>query len=145
MPDTERPESPSPVRPRLLPLSTVGLALAVLTIGNPIGGLPDLAPAHAAVSATKAAALTESQRILYESAATSFREGRHAAAFGRFAKLADTGHAPSAESALFMLRNGEELFGEAWSASENQQLRWQALMINGARANLELVGNPADD
>lgn len=84
----------------------------------------------------------ESEQFVYDSAVKSFREGRYAAAFGRFTQLADVGHKASAESALFMLRHGQELFGAAWSASEDEQLLWAALV---AQAGNALLDNPAGD
>jgi hypothetical protein len=42
--------------------------------------------------------------------------------------LADAGHAPSAEAALFMFRNGLQLFGSDWSASAPQLAHWHALL-----------------
>jgi hypothetical protein len=57
----------------------------------------------------------------------AFRAGRWAAAYGRFTALADGGHAPSAQVALFMAAQGPALFGSHWSVSEGQRRRWQAL------------------
>lgn len=82
---------------------------------------------------------------LLDDANLAFREHRYAAAYGRYTRLADSGHLASAQAALFMLRNGPALFGSDWSAGEAQQLRWQALVVNGARTHIELVANPAGD
>jgi hypothetical protein len=80
------------------------------------------ASAHAdtAVPATRAA-----QHV--GDAQQAFRAGRWAAAYGRFAALADAGHAPSAQVALFMVTQGPALFGSHWSVSDGQRRRWQAL------------------
>lgn len=66
-------------------------------------------------------------------ARSAFREGRFPAAYGRFAALADTGHAPSAEISLVMWRHGRELFGSEWSATPVQVRRWTALVVDRAR------------
>ena len=42
--------------------------------------------------------LSSVQQAIYAHAVLSFREQRYAAAYGRFAQLADAGHVPSAES-----------------------------------------------
>lgn len=73
----------------------------------------------------------------YDDAVAAFRAGRYPTAYGRFVALADTGHVPSAQAALFMLRHGVLLFGSAWSASEDQATYWNALVINNARAGVE--------
>ena len=46
-------------------------------------------------------AATEAQQ-LHAQAVLSFQHGRYAEAYGRFMALADAGHAPAAEVALFM-------------------------------------------
>lgn len=83
--------------------------------------------------------LVEREKAVHDFAVKSFREGRYATAFGRFVELADGGDKASAEVALFMLRHGSELFGSAWSASEDEQLLWHALVAGRARA---LIENP---
>lgn len=97
-----------------------------------------------AVRAARAPAMTPASELIAD-ANLAFREHRYAAAYGRYTRLADGGDLPSAQAALFMLRNGPALFGSEWSASASQQLRWQALVVNGARAHIELVPNPAGD
>jgi hypothetical protein len=82
------------------------------------------------------------EKEVHAFAVKSFREGRYATAFGRFVELADGGDRASAEVALFMLRHGPELFGSAWSASEEEQVLWQALVAGGAR---ELMENPGGE
>jgi hypothetical protein len=75
------------------------------------------------------------QRELYEQATQAFREHRFAAAYGRFVRLAEAGHAPSARLALVMVQHGNSLFGSEWSASPGQQQRWTALCVNAARSH----------
>ncbi len=67
------------------------------------------------------------QEGLHAEATVAFRAGRFAAAYGRFARAADAGHAPSARHALWMFEHGRALFGSDWAASADQQRRWQAL------------------
>jgi hypothetical protein len=84
--------------------------------------------------------LVEREKAVHDFAVKSFREGRYATAFGRFVELADGGDKASAEVALFMLRHGSELFGSAWSASEEEQLLWHALVAGSARTLIENPG-----
>jgi len=62
------------------------------------------------------------------------RQGHFAAAYGRFAELADAGHAPAAHMALALLRNGLSQFGSEWSATPGQLRRWSALAQQDLRA-----------
>jgi hypothetical protein len=50
-----------------------------------------------------------------------------AEAYGRFISLADAGHAPSAEMALWMYRQGPTLFGKDWDSSQEQLTDWSRL------------------
>ena len=77
--------------------------------------------------------LTAPQQQRWVDAQQAFREGRYAAAYGRFAALADGCHVPSAQLALAMLRQGPKLFGSDWTASEPQQRRWSVMVVNDAR------------
>lgn len=83
--------------------------------------------ALASLTASAGEALTPAQLETWADAQQAFREHRYAAAYGRFAALADAGHAPSAQMALAMFRQGPVLFGSNWAASEPQQRRWAAL------------------
>jgi hypothetical protein len=87
--------------------------------------------------------LRGSVSTLDAAAQQDFREQRYAAAYGRYARLADGGHAPSAERALFMLLNGPSLFGSDWTASMKQQACWNALLVTRARLRVALE-NRAD-
>jgi hypothetical protein len=86
-----------------------------------------------------------SQAEHYASATRWFREGRHAAAYGRIAALADAGHVPSAQLALVMHDQGRALFGSDWSASPDQRRRWNTLAVNAARQRVELPDNDGGD
>ncbi len=77
----------------------------------------------------------------YADAVQSFRQHRYAAAYGRFAAMADSGHLPSAQLALLMHDQGRVLFGSDWSASPDQRRRWNTLVINAARQRVELPDN----
>jgi hypothetical protein len=73
-------------------------------------------------------------REVFEQATRDFREQRYAAAYGRFARLADSGHVPSACMALLMVRDGRALFRNDWYATPDQLRRWSAMTIQAARA-----------
>ncbi|MFT3666888.1 hypothetical protein [Piscinibacter sp.] len=107
--------------------------------------LPFLAFAALALSFDAAAAVEPPPSPAFAQALDAVRSGRHAAAYGRFAALADAGHAPSAQIALLMLRHGEAMFGSAWSATTAQQQRWNALAVNTARRRLDALDNPHGD
>lgn len=72
-------------------------------------------------------AATEAQQ-LHAQAVLSFQHGRYAEAYGRFMALADAGHAPAAEVALFMYANGRTLFGSQWDVSPDQLAEWARLV-----------------
>ncbi len=97
------------------------------------------APAANAASDSCVQALNTPPAALEAAAHQAFREHRYAAAYGRYARLADAGQASSAEMALLMLLNGPALFGNDWSASEKQQGCWNTLAV--ARARLRLAPN----
>jgi hypothetical protein len=88
--------------------------------------------------------VTAAQAATYQDAVKAFREQRYPAAYARFARLADTGHVPSAEVALMMHRNSASLFQNAWYASLDQQRGWNALVINASRGRMYQV-EPGSD
>lgn len=111
----------------------ISLAAAATLVGWPssVGGT---SPAAATSMPTPLhESLTETRLAQYHLAHEAFRAGRFAAAYGRFAALADAGHAASAEVALMMWRHGPSLFNSAWSASPLQVQRWTALSVGRAR------------
>ena len=79
------------------------------------------APAAFAQSAPGAA------ERLHAKAVASFREARFSEAYGRFISLADAGHAPAAEQALWMYRHGPSLFGKDWDSTQEQLTAWARL------------------
>lgn len=73
----------------------------------------------------------------YDDAMQSLMTQRYAAAYGRFAALADEGHAPSALMALAMVRYRPSVAGGEWSATPEQLRRWSALALHeGASGSL---------
>lgn len=63
----------------------------------------------------------------FEYARTLYRQHQWSAAYGRFAALADAGNAEAACIALFMVRQGPDLYDNHWSASRLQIQRWTRL------------------
>jgi hypothetical protein len=64
---------------------------------------------------------------LHANALESFRQARFPEAYGRFIALADAGHAPAAELALWMYRQGPSVFGREWDSSQEQLTAWAKL------------------
>lgn len=64
---------------------------------------------------------------LHANAVSSFRQARFSEAYGRLILLADAGHAPSAELALWMFLHGPTLFGKDWDSSPEQLTAWAQL------------------
>jgi hypothetical protein len=99
----------------------------------------------AAVAADASTRSPQAQRERYADAVQLFRQQRYAAAYGRIAALADSGHLPSAQLALLMHDQGQRLFGSEWSASPDQRRRWNTLVVNAARQRVELPDNDGGD
>lgn len=81
-----------------------------------------------------------SQEAAFNHALELLRTGRHAAAYGRLMKLADAGHVRSAQLTTVMLAHGKTLYGSEWSASPDQQLRWNGLIVNQMRHHSVVLG-----
>ena len=64
---------------------------------------------------------------LHANAVDSFRQARFPEAYARFISLADAGHAPSAELALWMYLHGPSLFGRDWDSTQDQLTAWAQL------------------
>lgn len=64
---------------------------------------------------------------LHAKALDSFRQARFSEAYGRLISLADAGHAPAAELALWMFLNGPTLFGKDWDSTQEQLTAWAQL------------------
>lgn len=80
--------------------------------------------AHAQSPAAASGAIAER---LHAEAVASFKRGRYPEAYGRFIRLADSGHAPSAAVAQFMYTQGPALFGRDWDISPDQLAAWSSL------------------
>ncbi len=124
-------------------MQTHGL-MSFLSLLLAAGAAAFVAVAAAPAPETARGALSQAERDAnrYADASRWFRQGRHAAAYGRVAALADGGHLPSAQLALVMHDQGVALFGSEWSASPDQRRRWNTLVINAARQRVE---RPDDD
>jgi hypothetical protein len=124
----------------------VGFLSLVLAAGAAAVVAATAAPAHDTVARARGLlSQAEHDANRYADASRWFRQGRHAAAYGRVAALADAGHLPSAQLALVMHDQGRVLFGSEWSASPDQRRRWNTLVINAARQRLELPDNDSGD
>ena len=75
---------------------------------------------------TAITAITSGDR-LHAEAVASFQQARFSEAYGRFISLANAGHAPAAELALWMYLNGPALFGKDWDTSQDQLTTWARL------------------
>lgn len=64
---------------------------------------------------------------LHANALASFRQARFPEAYGRFIALADAGHAPAAELALWMYQHGPAVFGREWDTTPEQLAAWSKL------------------
>lgn len=64
---------------------------------------------------------------LHADALDSFRQARFPEAYGRFIALADAGHAPAANLALWMYMHGAALFGSEWDSTPEQLSAWAKL------------------
>lgn len=82
---------------------------------------------HAPTALAQSSASVSAVEQQHARAVGSFREGRFPEAFGRFAALADAGHAPSASTALWMFLNGPNVFGRDWDSHQDQLTAWAQL------------------
>jgi hypothetical protein len=118
-----------------LPLGAVA-AMALSAMGAIGAALFALSTAQAgALSRTPSERQAEAppMAVLEQRANEAFRARRFAEAYGRFAELADKGHAPSAWMALMLVANGPAQFGGEWSATPGQLQRWNALAARHAQ------------
>ena len=95
------------------------------------------APAPAADPSRPASAPAGSQAALFAEASQLFRAGRHAAAYGRFVRLANEGDREAASIALVMHRHGAVLFGSVWDATTEELEYWSLLAQSAHRAEIE--------
>ena len=138
------PGSPSTraraVRRPALATRTAALLLASSALTAGLGaGVAGSALAVSTPSARPAAVHpsgTMAQR--YAEAVQAFQAQRYSAAYGRFAALADVGHAPSALMALALVRYAP-VFGAEWSATPAQMQDWTALATQDIRVAGALI------
>ena len=81
-------------------------------------------PAQSVQSARSAPGVAER---LHADALASFRQARFPEAYGRFITLANAGHAPAAEMALWMYLHGPLVFGKEWDSFQEQLMAWATL------------------
>jgi hypothetical protein len=104
--------------------------IALIAAALLIGGAAAYAQARGAglgsapVAAGPADAAAASSTARFAEALQLYRSGRWAAAYGRFVKLADRGHADAARMALMMLRHGPDLYDTEWAATPEQVAVW---------------------
>jgi len=103
-----------------------------------ISALVTAQPGLARAADSRANALITEEQAMYAVAVEAFRQHRYAAAYGRFARLADAGDLPSAQLALVMYRNGPLLFGSRWDASTEQLERWSAMVVKSESASARM-------
>jgi len=123
-----QPAFPAANRPsrRLLTLAMT-IAMPLIVVGaNAFGA----ASAHAEELRIPGAEHTQR----YEDAVHALSRQRYSAAYGRFAALAEEGHAPSALMALAMVTFPPSMSGTRWSATPAQLQRWSALVSREANA-----------
>lgn len=77
----------------------------------------------------------------FEAAMQAYQEGRYPAAYGRFVKLASSGHAEAARIALAMHRYGPQLYGSQWDAAPHQLRDWIATAA-GAGTPVAVAARP---
>jgi ABC-type branched-subunit amino acid transport system substrate-binding protein len=75
----------------------------------------------------------------YDDAVAALMTQRYAAAYGRFAALADEGHTPSALMALALVRYRPSTVGGEWSATPAQLRRWSALAAQPLQQSAALL------
>lgn len=93
-----------------------------------------------ALIAVAASADTADDPLRFDQALEMYRQGHFAAAFGRFADLANRGHPDAARIAIGMVRYGRELYGTEWSASAWQLRQWSSAVRSTAGFQSAAVG-----
>lgn len=122
-----RAQATPPARPRGPGLGVLALVAAASTA--------------AAVALAAGVPQTDAERR-HDAAARDFGAHRYAQAYGRFAELADAGHAPSAWWALMMLSQDQLNGSGPWSATPGQLSRWSALAMAELRErSAEIAGH----
>ncbi len=105
-------------------LKRIPVVLLVLGLHGPGSFAQPAKPAQSAQSVQSAPSVAERLR---SNALASFRQARFPEAYGRLIALADAGHAPAAELALWMYLHGPMVFGKEWDSSQEQLTAWAKL------------------
>jgi hypothetical protein len=92
-----------------------------------------------------ASSLAASDSATYAYANQLYANKSYPAAYGRFARLADVGHAPSAKMALAMLSDAPTVLNGNWSATLDQQKRWSQLAHTTQQAGLSAALSETGD
>ena len=116
------------------PLLTLTMTIAVplLVVAANVFGV---ASARAEELRTPSAEYTQR----YDAAVHALTTQRYSAAYGRFAALADEGHAPSALMALAMVTYRPSMSDAQWLVTPAQLQRWSALVAREVRENDSLI------
>lgn len=85
------------------------------------------APAAFSQTVQSAPSAPSAAKQLHANALASFQKARFPEAYGRFIRLADAGHAPAAEVALWMYLHGPSVFGREWDSTPEQLTAWATL------------------
>ena len=80
---------------------------------------------HAPAALAQSASSTADR--LHANAVASFSQARFPEAYGLLIRLADAGHAPSAELTLWMVVHGPSLLGRDWDSTQDQLTAWVQL------------------
>ena len=124
------PVANRPTRPLLTLAMTISMLLIVVA-ANAVGA----DSARAEEVRTPGGEYTQS----YEDAVQALSTQRYSAAYGRFAALADKGHAPSALMALAMLTYRPSMSNVQWSATAAQVQRWSSLVAHDGHTRGSLI------
>jgi hypothetical protein len=120
------------------PLAARPLLSLALKIGAPL--LLSAATGAALYAAEPVAPAPVAQFALrYDAAMDALRHQRYSAAYGRFAALADQGHAPSALMALAMVTYRPTMVDPGWEATPGQLRRWTDLAMEQVRERAAVV------
>lgn len=115
----------------------------LLSLAMKVGPLVVIGATAAALGAAPAPETTVSpvveQTQKYDDAMDALKTQRYSAAYGRFAALADEGHAPSALMALAMVTYPPTLVDPEWAATPSQLRRWTDLAMNEVRVRASVI------
>jgi hypothetical protein len=128
---TERPHRPRhgfAVGATLVAATLLAVGAVTMVVPLTLASTSAIAAAPARPQAWQVTDSPQTQR--HAQAVQAFRAQRYADAYGRFARLADEGYAPSALMALVMVCHGPSLFGSEWSATPGQLQRWSAMALH---------------